>query len=350
MSPFRVCIARLYGGGPELFVDPSTIPTPAKPLTPSFPIPGPRPTVPAGQQLATPRFLLSMLATSIYLSIPSITRQCLTLVLSSVGPFTVIPYLSFAVGDGIGPLTDQDASSAVGLERVAQSVKMDHVYTHSTHRSRTHHEGGETSSSVAGAQQPTDAGSHPEHGITDDHLSTFELESKKEDPSVCDTSSASSVRDDGHNQLFLYYGAISDKIGEAVACWLARWGVDMLHYEQQVVDAARSTTGMLTSSERTMPRRATVSTPRPNLNGMVVFQPLPPHVPVIWRRGGLPPKWIRALLSADTMFVRDEKERYDVAKLVVELRRSEGIDVEEELEFTKLFTDGIYYQNMVCIS
>jgi hypothetical protein len=47
------------------------------------------------------------------------------------------------------------------------------------------------------------------------------------------------------------------------------------------------------------------------------------------------------------LFVKSERERYDLAKAVVELRRSEGILEEEEVEWARLFTEGIYYANMV---
>jgi hypothetical protein len=47
------------------------------------------------------------------------------------------------------------------------------------------------------------------------------------------------------------------------------------------------------------------------------------------------------------LFVKGERERYDLAKAVVELRRSEGILKEEEGEWAKMFLDGIYYANMV---
>jgi hypothetical protein len=46
-------------------------------------------------------------------------------------------------------------------------------------------------------------------------------------------------------------------------------------------------------------------------------------------------------------FVKGERERYDLAKAVVELRRNEGILEEEEAEWTKMFLEGIYYANMV---
>lgn len=329
-------------------MDPSTIPTPAKPLTPSFPVPGPRPTVPPGQQLATPRFLLSLLAASIYLSIPSITRQCVTLILSSVGPYTAVPYLSFAVGDGIGPLTDGDTNSAAGLERVAESVKVDPERYLSIRRAHAKREKGEDGRSVSVISEVASVRGGENIG---DQLSTFDLESRKEDPSIYEDSSASSIRGCEtltHHQLYLHYGTVSDKIGEAVACWLARWGVDMLRHEIQTKDATKATPGSTGSSSESggTARRSTVSTTRPT-GSFLPFQPLPSSVPVIWRRGGISPRWIRALLSSDTMFVRDEKERYDVAKMVVELRRSEGVDADEEVEFTELFAEGIYYQNMV---
>ena len=70
-------------------------------------------------------------------------------------------------------------------------------------------------------------------------------------------------------------------------------------------------------------------------------------VPVIWDRGGLSVEWICALASADTLFVRGERERYDFARAVVELRRRHGILQEEEDAWTKLFEEGIHYCHMV---
>ena len=70
-------------------------------------------------------------------------------------------------------------------------------------------------------------------------------------------------------------------------------------------------------------------------------------IPVIWRRGGLDARWVRGVLSSDWLFVAGEKERYDMARSVVDMHRAEGISLEEELEFDHLFAQGIYYANMV---
>ncbi len=68
-------------------------------------------------------------------------------------------------------------------------------------------------------------------------------------------------------------------------------------------------------------------------------------------------RWVRGVLSADALFVRGEKERYEMARSVVEMRRTareKGVPGEseevEEAEFERLFGEGIYYANMVCTS
>lgn len=53
------------------------------------------------QQPATPRFLCSLIATSIYLGLPALTAQALTLILCSITPYTIKHYLHFAIGRGI---------------------------------------------------------------------------------------------------------------------------------------------------------------------------------------------------------------------------------------------------------
>jgi hypothetical protein len=47
------------------------------------------------------------------------------------------------------------------------------------------------------------------------------------------------------------------------------------------------------------------------------------------------------------LFIKSERERHDLAKAVVELRRNEGLLEDEEVEWMKMFTEGIYYANMV---
>lgn len=71
---------------------------------------------------ATPRFLLSLLATAIYLSVPSLASQAMSSILSTVGPHTVLKYLNFALGKHIGDMELEagEPEAAVGLEHVAQ--------------------------------------------------------------------------------------------------------------------------------------------------------------------------------------------------------------------------------------
>ncbi|KAJ7480109.1 hypothetical protein B0H11DRAFT_2026557 [Mycena galericulata] len=276
-SAFELCIARLYGGGPPLHMFPSLVPSTAQPLTSAFPFTNVdlHPSTPAGHHPATPHFLLSLLATSVYLSIPALAAEALSSILSTVGPYTVLQYLDFALGKPISP-PDPDwnePDAAVGLEQLAQLTPDD---------------------------APSDASLH---SVDSD------------DPSA-DTKQ-------------FHYGAISDKIGEAAACWLARWAPDILAFEER-----KAGTG--TTAPPVVTRRGAKSEPPPDYSA----------VPVIWDRGGLNVAWVCALVSADTLFVRGERERYDFARAVVELRRRHGILQEEEDAWTKLFEQGIHYCHM----
>jgi len=181
-----------------------------------------------------------------------------------------------------------------------------------------------------------------------------DLSVEKEDPAEFSSvpDSPSSLPDETGSNLFFSYGAVSDKIGEACVCWLARWGADILVYEQQAAGLLKQpipSTPVLIPP-RAISRRPTVSGWRTH-DPDVIYSPAPQlRLPPIWRRGGLTAAWVRALVSSDLFFVKDERERYDLAKTVVELRRSEGILEEEEVEWAKLFAEGIYYANMVCLS
>lgn len=141
-------------------------------------------------------------------------------------------------------------------------------------------------------------------------------ENRKEDP-------AESVyaADDGHEPSY-FYGGVSNKVGEAAACWLARWGGDILSYED-------TRPGLFSGA----------STSAADAKGT--------SGPVIWGRCGLNATWARALLSSDLLFVKGERERYEMAKVVLELRRQSGPSDAEEAEFDQLFTHGIYYIHMV---
>ncbi|KAI0666226.1 hypothetical protein C8Q78DRAFT_984566 [Trametes maxima] len=379
-----VCVARLYGGGPPLWISPSMIPTPTCPLTPVFSSDGldytPQPAsnavpplpanldisssviLPEGHHPASPRFLLSLLATATFLSIPTVASQALSAVLRTVGPHTVVRYLDFAMGRGIGPpgeigvsgiAEDHENEPPVGLEQIAEVIRDD----------------------VSSPDNSTDwpHRQEPSAGKTDD---------VKEEPKhshiygAGDTESDTDSEyheDEGGKTLpeklepYYYYGGVSDKVGEAAACWLARWGIDMLQYEEQVVisqtDASDTVAHEVPWSPAT--RHVQWSSERPGsappemrgsrFGTSVTHRRRKPdvEVPVIWRRGGLPARWVRGILSSDALFVRGEKERYEMARKVVEMRRTargkelpgEPEDVEES-EFKRLFEEGIYYASM----
>ncbi|KAF8349856.1 hypothetical protein F5887DRAFT_942684 [Amanita rubescens] len=279
----QVCISRLYGGGPALYIPPSLIPSTTQPLSSSFYDGFTWGKRPDNQHPASPWFLLSLLATATFLSIPTVAAQALSCILSTIGPHTVVSYLKFALGDHIGPPDDTDLDAAVGLEHVAQLF--DDCDDDKTDSSEDSH-----------SDQPTSS---------DDILG---LQVRKGNPIDSDGDKPGSA-----SPVF-YYGTVSDKIGEACACWLARWGSDMLDCEE-ILEGIH---------------------PNPSSN------PIPP----IWRRGGLSPKWIATLLAADTLFVRGECERYEVARRAVEIRRRSGILLAEEAEWSNVFEESIYYENM----
>jgi len=274
------------------------VPTAAEPLTPSFPILQDAELAPPNHHPVTPQFLLSLLATSIYLSIPSVASQALSFILSTVGPTTVVPYLNFALGKPIDLLAGEP-ETARGLENIALPIEDEEV--------------------------DLTIGVHSEKQIDDfsDLLSDLAVTE--------DTSSEESVfihEDDG---ITCHYGAVSNRIGEACACWLARWAVDILIHEQTLRPQASPLTGKSSS---------------PAESSSIAGLSERCHV-TIWSRGGLSAKWVAALVSSDTLFVKNERHRYGFARNVVELRRADGILLEEEVEWTNMFETGIYYNSMV---
>ena len=250
----------------------------------------------------TPRFLLSLLVTAIYFSIPSVAGQSLKYILTTVGPTTAIRYLNFAIGKGIGPEEENTPEAAVGLEHLAEI---------------------------------------PEPGATEvssisSRLSCLPMEddeTRKEDPAntIYDEDREAESSDERH----FIYGGVSDKVGEAAACWLTRWGHDMLTYEEE----APSSHGIISGSPFKKRSYSAFPTTVPAQGCQLI--------PLIWRRGGLDARWARAILSSDLLFVRGERERYEMAKAVLELRRKDGTDEEEEKEFTELFENGIHFMHMV---
>ncbi|EGN92679.1 hypothetical protein SERLA73DRAFT_127272 [Serpula lacrymans var. lacrymans S7.3] len=319
-AAFEICIARLYGGGPPLFISPSLIPSTSHPLTPAFPGPPSPDNILPNHHHATPRFLLSLLATSVYLSIPSLASQALSCILNTVGPYTAVQYLTFAIGKAISPPDEKEPQAAVGLEAIAELTK----------------EG-----SVAESAAPSEVGtiSQKQGRDLNERLRDMDI---KEDP----TENGSDVDDTAVGSIYeqcFHYGAVSDKVGEAAVCWLARWAPDMLPHEEKLSQGNELPVSSQPSQSR---RRADTMPSKPGSSAGYSSSPSPHTVPLIWARGGLSAKWVRVLISADAFFVKGERERYDLARRVVELRRRAGIDAEEEKEWETLFSEGIYYANM----
>lgn len=359
----RVCIAHLYGGGPELYISPSLIPTTRYPLSLVFPadvgasdsfyLSG----CPSGQHPASPRFLLSLLATAVFLSITPIATQAMASILNTIGPYTVIRYLNFALGKGIGEPDADEPEAAAGLEGVAELLHGEEDSILEVDESAA--ETPRALSTVDPLEKRKESLSEPNSEGEGSRSSYFAV--RKEDPSEGDSSHHSShspTRSDFEQSFF--YGVISDKIGEAAACWLARWGVDMLQYElrspgREVTEYAgpASTVGNRRRAS-TVPGGGSSSSPTPLAKFSGGGRPNPDFcnmkVPEIWRRRGLTARWVRGLLSSDMLFVAGEKERYDWACRVVELRRAEGSSQDEESEYDALFAKGIYYANMVGVN
>ena len=186
---------------------------------------------------------------------------------------------------------------------------------------------------------PIDSDDH--HAIQKEPAPDTDSHSDRSD----DDDSDDDAREDADDGPVFMYGAASNKIGEAAACWLCRWGADMLAYEEAAESLASSSSS---SQELATPakRRVTESCASgpPPLAGVAKED-----IPLIWRRGGMDAKWARAVLSSDAFFVRDERERYDLAKKVVELRRKVFVDPAEEREWDELFSTGIHYMHMVSL-
>lgn len=249
-------------------------------------------------------------------------------------------YLRFAYGEGIGPLQEGDLDPLVGLEHVAHLVEAaDRNQLSIGASTRTQYKDVECFSQNLEALSVEDQAHNSQGHHVDQSI-------EKEDPAELSSESGSFTFIPGETGSFSY-GSVSDKIGEACVCWLARWGADILILEQEAGGFSKNPVpyAPIATPPRTIGRHSTMSerrTPNSDLNYSPHAQP-----PLIWRRGGLTTAWVRALVSSDLLFVKSERERYDLAKAVVELRRSEGILEEEEVEWAKLFAEGVYYANMV---
>lgn len=407
-AAFEICIARLYGGGPDLFVDPALIPSTQHPLTSSFPIASPPSPIPADSHPATPRFLLSLLATANFLHIPSVTSQALLLVLSTIGPWTIARYFGFAIGYGIGQPEGNEPEAAVGLDVIGQPappvalkpstvqpVKIDEV---------SPQEEEEEDDLVKVGSPGTSAPNLPkDRAVSGTSQRTYDTQSVYTE-----------LADDSEQSYF--YGVVGDKIGEACACWLTRWGADILALEEAVEarlhpsppgtppkysapfpklanqrnsshspatnqtpptfspffasmslqNASHSTSSLTTHGRRPSTPQPFLMSPlltgRPRSGSMSV----PTKAPQVWSHGGMPARWARAVMCADNLFVRGEWERFVFMTRVVELRRRqlareaieatkqdesavkriEKLKQSEEREWDEMFKAGVYYSHI----
>ncbi|KAH8834861.1 hypothetical protein DL96DRAFT_1549557 [Flagelloscypha sp. PMI_526] len=346
-TAFEYCIARLYGGGPPVFIPSELLPTTSHPLTTSYPwsldsmTPSIPNDVPKGQQPGSPAFLLSLLATSVYLSVPSVATQALSWILSSVGPHTVIQYLDFACGKPITNIQGHQLldNAAVGLENVAE-VQYSGTSDSPAVSIRTNRTVRRRDDGLEGIKNPSSGR---------ERLESISMAGS-------DSSDVESDNESDHTPSY-HYGTVSDKIGEACVCWLARWSPDILQWEEQFWHAQPSSAegAIFISYDSTSisgRRRASTApsvphTPASAITNLSHFPYRPKNVPLVWSQGGLSAQWICALISSDTFFVRGEKERYDLAKRVVDLRhRLGGVSERDKKVWNKMFEDGIYYANM----
>lgn len=349
---WEFCLATLYARAPRLRLPGWANPRAEHPLGLGFPLPPlPEPDdcadeadvfgMPAApSHWATPRFLMSLLAISTYLAIPSVTALALTYILASFTPYSVAAYVRFGLGLGISPPSllcpcDDDVDD---IDELTQPLT-----------------GWDTLSTPA--SRVLTPASDPSGPLT--------------------------------------YGPASAKVSEAALCWLARWGGDLLVWEREIdaqypsrrstesAISSRSPTPSSTCSSRrhsdSLPASPLRSEHEPTLRGRAKQTPHPPR-PIVWAFDpaiGLPSRTIRSVISSDSFYVPSEWHRYYVARDVVDWRRTckraymaarmsrrgprssqnterededphdEADDPDEdEGEYQELFTRGVYYTHM----
>ena len=339
---FEVCLSRLYGGGPELSLSLHLQPSTSHPLTRSFPNPPPDDVPPAGCHPATPRFLLSLLATATYLSMPNVASQALNLIMRSLGPFTVMRYLGFSIGKGIGEEFPNEPAGAVGLEHVGKLIlpadMLPRTPSATTVGSLKRSPSNNIISESVLKVQRTVTDEDDSMSIPD-NVSYITLGTQED----CETSMTSTTP-------HYFYGTVGNLIGEACASWLCRWGIDMFRWEQAIRNAETVNEGTFMTKgcpPPIVPPKALASLKSSN-------SPYGTH-PVIWSPGGLSVQWIRGVIASDSFFVLNESERYAFASQVYRYRRSftEGQDgqdappLDDQREWDLLFKTGIYYSHMV---
>jgi hypothetical protein len=418
---FEYCIATLYGAAPTLVLPSWCCPTPEAPLTTQFQVNRSSQSTKSpsfsststsegqfnrAQHPATPRFLLSLIASATYLGIPSVASQAVTLVLCSITPYTVSQYLRFSLGSGIvGAHEAQDRQEGQhshwdwelegpvwGMEGLSKECNSNNSSV-------------ESILDRAGAMSMQADEEEDEEGKAgNDHSRTSSPSFRgiKESSAESFLPSFMSEKENifSHQGRF-YYGAPSDKIGEVCACWLLRWGADVLLAEEQMQVDEDAQDCPLYISTFTLPRGVlpmSQSFTPGNDSSFNITQSLAAPHPTVWchpKLGGIPAAWVRTIISSDSFWIRSEWDRYDMARRVVAMRRGhrddfveadenvveaqddslEGetsqdtaserhgkssksttgdseaslhgsVDEEDEEEYAQLFSQGIYYTHM----
>ena len=218
------------------------------------------------------------------------------MILSTVGPLTVIRYLDYALGKGIGPSSLADPERAVTLEYIGQEVDSASAYTTNT----------EATCDLSNGDGDENTGVNLRETVAEGNV-------PQESPS------------------FLY-GMVGNKIGEACAAFLTRWGIDLLDMEEQLVDSH--------------PGISTACPPVASTSSSITWRSTTPSLR-LWSQG-LSAEWVRGILSSDELFVTNEMKRYEAAKQVIDMRRrTKGAVPMEEREWDLLFQEGIYFSHFV---
>ncbi|EST06282.1 BTB/POZ fold [Kalmanozyma brasiliensis GHG001] len=392
-AAFEYSIARLYGDGPKLVLPFWSTPSSDHPFTPALSMRLSQSNdlkmanllIDKRSHPATPRFLLSLLATSIYLNIPSVTAQALTLVLCSMTPFTVTQYLRFAIGCGIeGTDLNRSASDemrhdldewdwelegpARTLEEIARldPTSSTSPQLHSERQFRSYAAGTSDDLSSAFANKlhvaPSAQGmrrgssASPERKTSRGQLAHgAEMTSTPSRSNITtrdDTRSAQKTAGfrepepaglgmvaTGSITPQYHYGTTADKIGEACVCWYARWGFNIFELEssmerERVIEI--ETWISMCREDRDLARLTllrdrlhtgdvdllhTSMLPRGRMPDSEERMPSPRLR--VWSYPSMPSAWVRAVISSDGFYVPSELHRYEFAKKVVEFRRKQ---------------------------
>ncbi|TKY85086.1 hypothetical protein EX895_006166 [Sporisorium graminicola] len=364
-AAFEYSIARLYGDGPKLVLPVWSTPSSDHPFSPALSM---RLSPSSDLQLrnllidkrshpATPRFLLSLLATSIYLNIPSVTAQALTLVLCSLTPFTVTQYLRFAVGHGIeGTDLHRSASDEMlhdldewdweleGPARTLEQIaRIDPLSTTSPpsqakpeFSSRQEASSDDLAADFSSKLRVASAAPlvHP-RGRDGKRSAKKTAGFSESEPEPAGLAMHAAVSISPEYQ----YGLTADKIGEACVCWYARWGLDIFELEssmerERIVEI--ETWIRMCREDRDLARLTllrdrlhsgdvdllhTSMLPRGRMPD--AEERLPSPRLRVWSYPSMPSSWVRAIISSDGFFVPSELHRYEFAKKVVEFRRKQ---------------------------